>query len=409
MGQDQLTAAAPLSSGEMVIGSSNPGKIQYLSNKHEAKGVYTSVAKDLDNVSQISLEVSSPTSAITYEIRTGNASAPDTTWSTWEPITAGKPPAKSPQARYAQLRATLSGAEASNPSLSWLQLAYVQRNIRPLIREMTLYPAGEAFQRSGGSSVSADPDVAGLETGSPEIKPPTTTSGRSTDAASLGRKLYFRSLRTLTWRAEDANGDDLRYDVLYRPESSSSFTQLRADMQDPVFTWDTATVPSGRYVLRVVARDQKSNTEGRGLGTTRRTRKDSMSTTIPPTIAVTMSGGVARVVVSDAVNTIRKAEWAKEAGTWTDLTPLDGLADSREESFEIHLDSPVPAAIVIRATDAFGNVALKPGPASQVASARSPRVEARRTAWKRKHTWRRRRPCDSFPGSARSASKRREP
>ncbi|MEO8362418.1 MAG: hypothetical protein ABI672_20490, partial [Vicinamibacteria bacterium] len=245
----------------------------------------------------------------------------------------------------------------ANPSLSWLQLAYVQRNIRPLIREMTLYPAGEAFQRSGGSSVSADPDVAGLETGSPEIKPPVATTGRSTDSASLGRKLYFRSLRTLTWRAEDANGDDLRYEVLYRPESATTFTTLRADMADPIFTWDTATVPSGRYVLRVVARDQASNPDGRALAYEKDTEGFDVDND-PPTIVATVSGTVAKVVVSDTVNTIRKAEWAKEAGTWTNLTPLDGLADSREETFEIHLESPLPAAIVIRATDAFGNVAL---------------------------------------------------
>lgn len=362
MGQEQLTAAAPLSSGELVIGSSNPGKIQYLAVTREAKGVYTSVAKDLDNVSQIgALEVSTPSSAVTYEIRTGNASVPDTTWSGWEGVAAGKPPAKSPQARYAQLRATVRSTGTStgvaNPSLSWLQLAYVQRNIRPLIREMTLYPAGEAFQRSGGSSVSADPDVAGLETGSPEIKPPVSTTGRSTDSASLGRKLYFRSLRTLTWRAEDPNGDDLRYEVLYRPESGATFTKLRGDMADPVFTWDTTTVPSGRYVLRVVARDQSSNPDGRSLAYEKDTEGFDVDNE-PPTIAVTVTGIVARVVVSDTVNTIRKAEWAKEAGTWTDLMPLDGLADSREETFEIHLDSPLPAAIVVRATDAFGNVAV---------------------------------------------------
>ena len=242
------------------------------------------------------------------------------------------------------------------PSLSWVQLAYVQRNIRPLIRELTLYPAGDAFQRSGSGGGSGEPEIAGLETGAPEIKPPTAMGGRSTDSANLGRKVFFKSLRTVSWRAEDANGDTLRYEVLYRPENATAFTRLREGMEDPVFTWDTATVPSGRYVMRVVARDQSSNPEGRGLSY----EKDSEVFDVdndPPTITATLNAGVVKVTVSDTINAIRKAEWAKEAGAWTDMTPVDGVADSREETFEFRLDG-APAAIVIRATDAFGNVAL---------------------------------------------------
>jgi len=355
MPQEQLTAAAPLPSGDMAIASSNPGKLAYLSTRREAKGTFTSAARDFDNVAQVgALEVSTPAASVAYELRTGNAAVPDTTWSNWEPVIPGKAPARSPQARFAQIRATLNGG-TDNPTLSWLQLAYVQRNIRPLVREVTLYPAGDAFQKpgSGGSSES---DIAGLDSGSPEIKPLPATSGRSTDAASLGRRVFFKSLRTLTWRAEDANGDALKYDVLYRPENATTFTKLREGLEDPVFTWDTATVPSGRYVFRVIARDQASNPEGRGLTYEKDTEAFDVDNE-PPTITATVTAGLVKVVVADAISPVRKAEWAKEAGTWTDLVAADGLADSREETFEFRLDG-APAAIVIRATDAFGNVAL---------------------------------------------------
>ena len=116
-------------------------------------------------------------------------------------------------------------------------------------------------------------------------------------------------------------------------------------------------MPSGRYVFRVIARDQTSNPEGLGLSYEKDTEAFDVDNE-PPTISATVSAGLVRAVVSDAINAIRKAEWAKEAGTWTDLTSLDGLADSREETFEIRLEAPAPAAIVVRATDAFGNVAL---------------------------------------------------
>ena len=354
MPQEQLTAAAPLPSGDMAIASSNPGKLSYLKAQRETKGTFTSAARDFDNVAQVgALEVSTPSPLVAYEIRTGNASAPDTTWSNWEPVTPGKAPSRSPQARFAQIRATLSGG-AENPTLTWLQLAYVQRNLRPLVRELTLYPPGEAFQRSGGGG-SGESDIAGLESGTPEIKPLQSTSGRSTDAPSLGRKVFFKSLRTLTWRAEDANGDTLKYDVLYRPENATAFTRLREGLEDPVFTWDTATVPSGRYVFRVIAKDQASNPEGRGLAYEKDTEAFDVDNE-PPTINATVTGSLVKVVVTDAMSAVRKAEWAKEAGTWADLSPVDGLADSREETFEFRLEG-APSAIVIRATDAFGNVA----------------------------------------------------
>ena len=354
--QDQLTAAALMPSGEMAIASSNPGKLQYLSTRRETKGVFTSAARDFDNLSQVgALDASSSSAAVSYEVRTGNAATPDTTWSNWEPVQPGKAPARASQSRFAQVRATITGADAS---LSWIQLAYVQRNIRPLVRELTVHPAGDAFQRSGGGSSSGETEIAGLDSGSPEIKPPSASGGRSTDSANLGRKVFFRSLRTLTWRAEDANGDTLRYDVLYRPETATAFTKLREGMEDPVFTWDTSTVPSGRYVFRVVARDNTSNPDGRGLSYERDTEAFDVDND-PPTIAATPGASSVRVTVSDALNPIRKVEWAKEAGTWSDLTPLDGLADSREETFEFRLEGNPPPAVVVRATDAFGNVSIQ--------------------------------------------------
>jgi Two component regulator propeller len=355
MAQEQLTAAVPLPSGDMAIASSNPGKLQYLGAKLETRGVFTSSTRDFDNVAQVgALESSTASPAVAYEIRTGNSSVPDTTWSGWESLNAGKPPSRASQARFAQIRVTLSDS-ATKPTLSWLQLAYVQRNIRPVIREMTLYPAGEAFHR-GSASGSGEPEIAGLQSGAPEIKPPAAPGGRSTDSANLGRKVFFKSLRTLSWRAEDANGDTLRYDVFYRPESSTSFTRLREAAEEPVFAWDTATVPSGRYLLRVTARDQVSNPEGRGLSFERDSEVFDVDND-PPVINASVASGLVKVTVTDTISAVRKAEWAREAGTWTDMTPIDGVADSREETFEFRLDGS-PSAIVIRATDAFGNVAL---------------------------------------------------
>ena len=67
----------------------------------------------------------------------------------------------------------------------------------------------------------------------------------------------------------------------------------------------------------MIAKDQTSNPEGRGLSYEKDTEAFDVDNE-PPTITATVSGGLVKVVVSDAINAIRKAEWAKEAGTWTD-------------------------------------------------------------------------------------------
>jgi hypothetical protein len=181
------------------------------------------------------------------------------------------------------------------------------------------------------------------------------TAGRSTESAATGRKVTQRGFRTIQWRAEDVNGDDLTYDILYRLEKEPAFRPLRTDLDDPIVAWDTTTVPSGRYVLRIVASDRKANPDGRGLTFERDTEPIDVDH-VPPTIDATASGLSLRIRVTDAMSAIRRVEWAPEAGTWSEAVPLDGLADSRDETFDVKPEAPAPAAVVLRAIDSFGNV-----------------------------------------------------
>lgn len=348
---EQLTAAVVVPGGEVAVASSNPGAIDYLGAQKETTGSLVSAVRDLDNPAQLGAIDADASAGATYEIRTGNSATPDTTWSGWEKVVPGRAPSATPPARFAQLRATITAA--AKP-LSWVAVAYVQRNQRPLIREVTVYPQGEAFQRSGGG----DSEIAGLDPSSAEIKAPSGPTGRSSEGANLGRKVTQRGIRTVTWRAEDVNGDDLVYDVLYRVEGDATFRKLRENLDDPLVAWDTTTVPSGRYVLRVVASDRKANPDGRGLAYEKDTEPFDVDHT-PPEIVASQNSPSVRVVVKDAMNIVRRVEWAPEAGLWSELVPADGLSDSREETYEIRLQAPLPPAVVIRAIDAFGNVALQ--------------------------------------------------
>src|SRR5207249_10963041 len=93
--------------------------------------------------------------------RSGNTETPDDTWSAWSAAysNADGSPITSPKARYLQWRAVLTG-KGDGPVLTSVTAAYLQRNLRPVVRSITVQPAGIVFQKPFSTG---DPDLAGLD------------------------------------------------------------------------------------------------------------------------------------------------------------------------------------------------------------------------------------------------------
>ena len=146
--------------------------------------------------------------------------------------------------------------------LTSVTAAYLQRNLRPQVRSVTVHPPGIVFQKP---FTNGEPDLAGFdEQTTPERKlarPPRSRAARN----ALGRRAYQKGLETLQWRAEDENDDELVYDVLYRREGESSWKPLRRGVPDTILVWDTNTVPNGSYFVKIVASDGPSNPAGTAL------------------------------------------------------------------------------------------------------------------------------------------------
>src|SRR6185295_4842946 len=98
------------------------------------------------------------------QTRSGNTQTPDTTWSDWS--TAYKDGSgqaiASERARFLQMRATLVGKDGKTPVLDRITAAYLQRNLRPEVPQVTIHPPGEVFQKP--ISVTGDPEILGLDT-----------------------------------------------------------------------------------------------------------------------------------------------------------------------------------------------------------------------------------------------------
>jgi hypothetical protein len=352
--------------GRLYFATANPGKLFRLSSERAPRGTYESEPRDAQMVATwgaIRWHGSVPKgSQLELFTRSGNTETPDEAWSAWSPAsTSGESgPITSPKARYLQWRAVLSG-KGDSPILTSVTVAYLQRNLRPVVRSITVHPPGIVFQKPFSTG---EPDLAGFgDQTTPDRKATTAaqTSQNTSGSPSLGRRTYQKNLQTLVWRADDENDDELSYDVLYRREGETEWTPLRRGLDEPILVWDTTTVPNGTYFIRVVASDAPSNPAGTALTGERDSAAIQVDHT-PPAITVgtvRSSGGRTSIVfdVTDADSSVARVEYSRDGGLrWTAIFPTDGIADSKTEHYELAVDGPIgESGITIRAFDSMNN------------------------------------------------------
>ncbi len=362
----QVTGIATQDGEAAALVTSNPARLLTLSSANAAEGTFVSGIKDARIVAawgRVRWEGDAPDgTGVRLETRSGNTSAPDTTWGEWTPAGTGAPgaPIRSESARFLQIRLTLVGRDDTSPEIEALSAAYLERNLRPQVSSITVHPPGHVFQKP--ITVSTEPEVLGLE---PDTLGERDGDRRPPDAPSVtafSRALHRRGLRTFVWNAEDENRDVLVYDVQYRALRDDQWRVLRKGLTEPVLAWDTTAIPDGRYVVRVTASDAPDNPPALALTG----HKDSVSFEVdnaPPTLVASfVSGSTDRVraTARDAGSRIQRLEFSVDAGRWQQVYPLDGINDSSEESYEFAIPSTGgvgPHVVVLRVFDRLGNVA----------------------------------------------------
>jgi hypothetical protein len=364
----QVTGFARDAKGNVIYATSNPGKVFRLSSQRAAEGTYTSIVRDAQTVADwgtLSWRATVPAGGrVDLFTRSGNTATPDDTWSPWTgPYAAANgEDIKSPNARYLQWKAVLTG-KSSTPVLTSVNAAYVQRNLRPKVTSLTVHPAGTVFQKP---YPTGDPDIAGFDDQAPDRRILSATANPTSSSSALGRRVYQRGLQTFVWRADDANDDELRYEILYRREGETDWKSLKNDLEDAIFVWDTTSVPNGTYVVKVVASDAPSNTPGAALEGELESSAFDIDNA-PPTVAVTSSRAsngrtTIQFEVRDEWSSISKVEYSLDAQRWQVVYPRDGIFDSRTEQFELTLaDGDAAKGLIIRAYDAKNNSATARG------------------------------------------------
>lgn len=364
----QVTALLREPSGRIVGAASNPGKLFALSPSPARRGAYDSDVRDAGNVASwgvIRWRAVANGGQVEVFTRSGNTATPDETWSAWsKPYTnANGEPITSPNARYLQWRVVLTSSTSQGPVLTSVTTAYLPRNVRPEVTSITVHPAGTVFQRPFSTG---ETEIAGFEENTSDGRSANQSSspgaGQAPPAPALGRRIYQKGLQTFVWKAEDQNDDRLQYDVLYRREGETIWKALHRGLWDPIFVWDTTSVPDGTYFVKIAASDAPSNSPGAALtGELESVNFDIDNT--PPRIEVqppARAGARTTIsfVVLDAQSPVQRVEYSLDARGWRVIYPKDGIPDSRREEFEVTLDEgETSRGVIIRATDAMNNVA----------------------------------------------------
>jgi len=197
-----------------------------------------------------------------------------------------------------------------------------------------------------------NPDENGIYAG---LEPP-----REPSADPGGRRLFRKGFRTVTWRGADPNGDPLRYDLDGKREGTDTWFPVRKDLEDSWCSFDTTALPDGRYRFRVTATDRLANPDPEALTASEETGLVVVDNS-PPVLKLE-SARVAgadlevRLLATDALSPVTKAEGAVNADRWRPLAAEDGAADSPVERFVFRVPKPGQGALLsVRVLDAAGN------------------------------------------------------
>ncbi len=346
----------------ILAATGNLGRVFRLGEGPGASGEYEAPVHDAGTAARwgsLSWRSDVPAGAsIQFRTRSGNSGKPDRTWSDWsEPLsdpTGSR--ITSPNARYIQWKADLRGAGGATPAISGVILAYLPQNSPPVIRNISV------VQTAAASAQNAKPAAPASAYSVTVTDSDSSTTSAGTPTQTLPRASSDQI--TVSWQADDDDGDRLVYSVYFRGDDENQWKLLKGDTHDNSVTFDADALGDGRYFFRVTASDRESNPPPASRDT-QLTSAPILIDNTPPVITIGMvrySGGSAHVEFSaaDAASPLRHCEYSLDAAGWVPVEAADGVIDSLRESFTLDLTKLAPGEhlVVIRTADSANNTGV---------------------------------------------------
>ena len=341
-----------------IITTTNSGAVYRMENRGSAHPEFRSAAKDVERFSRFGnyrvegRNLGNSTVAVSF--RSGNTRTPDSTWSAWTPPqTSLEGNVNAPAARYIQWKLTMPKS-TPDAFIDGMSVAFINRNVAPEIDGVAVAEPAVVYITSAYPSApqvveATNPDEYGIFT--------SLDNPRDRTPAEQGKRMFRKGFRTVSWRASDENNDTLRYTLEFRRKGSDRWLRLRENMEESQINFDTSQLPDGRYELRLSATDAADNPEMPLTAVKEGVEFDVDNSA--PKISVSHNGSDVVVHITDDLSAVGRVEYSADAEKWVRLTPVDGLADSRDETFKLERGSVDGKFVVVRAVDAFYNVATE--------------------------------------------------
>jgi hypothetical protein len=353
------------SAGSVLVATGDMGRIYRVGESPGMSGSYESPVHDAGTAARwgsLSWRAEmAPSTTLVFRTRSGNSAKPDKTWSEWSELL--KDPAasriSSPNARYIQWRAELAGSGGVTPVLDHVTLAYLPQNSPPVVKNIgvTVQMAPVSPAKTVQQQSLAPYTVTVTDTGDAGV---ATSAGTPTQTLSRAAAQQI----SVTWQAEDPDGDRLVYNLYFRGDDERQWKLLKGNLHENSFTFDGDVLADGKYYFRVVASDSEVNPPASAREADL-TSSPVMIDNTPPSItigSVRHSGSTAEIEFEamDAASPLRRAEYSLDASSWAPLEAADGVIDSQREKFLLSLSklNPGEHLVVIRVLDSAGNAGL---------------------------------------------------
>jgi hypothetical protein len=341
----------------------NPSQLGVLFPELRLSGEYISPVLDarlLASWGKISWEAELQTGAIVqFQTRSGNTFEPGPGWSEWSPPYQKEEGEQvlSPKARYLQFKTMFkSQSSKASPVVSKATIYYLQTNVAPKINRLDVLPVNEVYLKP----LEQEEVILGLEKAGSE-------AGQKKDEAKsfmVPKKVERKGYQTITWEAEDENGDAIRCAISVRAEGEKAWRLLEEKWTESVFTFDTANFPDGVYFIKLTASDDASNPPDLAKMSEKITPALIIDNTAPAikNVQIVREGGGLAVAfqTEDTFSPIKEAKVLVRPDDWRVVFPEDGLCDSKQESFKVKLALGAKSEnlITIAVKDACGNTAV---------------------------------------------------
>ena len=350
----------------VLAATGNMGRIFRLGETPGATGVYEAPVHDASTAARwgsLSWRADLPAGAnLRFRTRSGNSLRPDRTWSDWSDLLTNAAGSRipSPNARYIQWKAEMTGTNGATPAITSVTVAYLPQNSPPVLKSINVItqPAATQAGKSGAAAISAAAAYTVTVTDTGDA--PSTSAGTPTQTLSRATSQQI----TVSWQAEDPDGDRLNYSVYFRGDDESQWKLLKANIPENAVTFDADVLADGKYFFRVTASDRDSNPPAAARETQLVSAPVLIDNT-PPRITigtVRYAGGSAHIEFSaaDAASALRRCEYSLDASSWVPVEAADGVIDSLSESFALDVTnlSAGEHVVVVRAADSANNTGV---------------------------------------------------